>query len=193
MPGLFCADGAIRYALVPRAVADAVRPLPGLADVRAVVAEAVQRGMCPIPRLAEELAAGPVRGSAQLRQALAEVADGIRSPAEADLRDLIIGARLPMPMFNPRLLVGEAFLAAPDCWWPQAGVAVEVDSRAWHLSPREWEHTLARHARMSAHGINVLHFTPRQIKRERSAVAANIDGALATGRPLPHIRAVPAS
>jgi very-short-patch-repair endonuclease len=192
MPGLYCVDGLIRYALVPRAVADAVRGLPALAEVRAVVAEAVQRGMCPIPRLDEELAAGPVRGSALLRQAVDEVTAGIRSPAEARLRDLIAWARLPMPMFNPRLLVGQAFLAAPDCWWPHAGVAVEVDSRTWHLSPGGWERTLARHARMGAHGINVLHFTPRQINRERKTVAATIRGALATGRSLPHIRALPA-
>jgi hypothetical protein len=192
MPGLFCVDGEIRYALTPRAVADAARGLTALADVRAVVAEAVQRAICPIARLSEEVAAGPVRGSALLRQALAEVADGIRSPAEADLRDLITWARLPMPMFNPRLLAGQVFLAIPDCWWPHAGVAVEVDSRAWHLSPRDWENTLARHARMSAHGIGVLHFTPRQIRSQRRAVAATIRGALAAGRPLASIRALPA-
>jgi very-short-patch-repair endonuclease len=95
-------------------------------------------------------------------------------------------------MFNPRLLAGQVFLAIPDCWWPHAGVAVEVDSRAWHLSPRDWENTLARHARMSAHGIGVLHFTPRQIRSQRRAVAATIRGALAAGRPLASIRALPA-
>ena len=26
-----------------------------------------------------------------------------------------------MPMFNPRLFVGQDFLAVPDCWWPDAG------------------------------------------------------------------------
>ena len=159
MPELFCFDGEIRYALVPRAVADAVRGLPDLADVRAVTAQAVQRGMCSIPWLTDELAAGPRRGSAGLRKVLAEVADGVRSCAEADLRDLIVWARLPMPMFNPRLFSGQAFIASTDCWWPEAGVAAEVDSRAWHLSPKDWESTLARHARISAYGINVLHFT----------------------------------
>lgn len=191
MPGLFCVKGEIRYALVPRAVADAVRGLPELADVRALVAEAVQRGMCSIPWLTEELSAGPRRGSAGLRQVLAEVADGVRSAAEADLRDLIAWARLPMPMFNPRLFAGRTFIATPDCWWPAAGVAAEVDSRAWHLSPKDWESTLARHARISAYGINVLHFTPRQIRADRTGVAATLRRALAAGRPLSHIRAVP--
>jgi hypothetical protein len=129
LPGLVCVAGEISYVLAPRAVADTVWGMTDIREVRAVVADSVQRGICPMPRLAEELAAGPVRGSARLRAALAEVADGIRSSAEADLRSLIKRARLPRPMFNPCLFAGETFIAIPDCWWPHAGVAAEVDSR----------------------------------------------------------------
>jgi hypothetical protein len=187
--------GAVRFAFPPRAVADAARGMADIGDVRAVVAGAVQRGKCPIGRLAYELDSGSRRGSALLRRALAEVADGVRSAAEAELRAVVKRARLPAPMFNPRLFVGQAFLASPDCWWPEAAVAVEVDSREWHLSPREWEDTLARHARMSAHGIIALHFTPGQIYTKRNEVVAAIRSALAAGcsRPLPRIRALPAS
>jgi hypothetical protein len=193
LPELVCAAGEIRYVLPPRAVADAVRPMTNMDDVRAVVAEAVQRGRCPLACLAGELAGGPARGSARLRRALAEVAEGVRSVAEADLRNLIVRARLPVPLFNPRLMVGQDFLAKPDCWWPDRGVAAEADSRAWHLSPRDWEDTLARHARMSAHGIIVLHFTPAQIRGRRDEVAHAIRKALGSGRPLPQIRAIPSN
>ncbi len=194
LPGMFCVAGGIRFALPPRAVADAVRDLVAMSDVRAVLAEAVQQGKCPLDRLAEELRCGPSRGSGLLRRALAEVSGGIRSAAEGDLRDLIVRARLPMPMFNPRLFVGTVFLGSPDCWWPDSGVAVEVDSRAWHISPRDWERTLARHARMSAEGIIVLHFTPGQIRAGQDEVGPAISKALAAGRgrPLPRIRALPA-
>jgi hypothetical protein len=136
--------GEVRYAFPPRAVADAARGLADLGDVRAVVAGAVQRGKCPIGALSYELDTGPRRGSALLRRALAEVADGARSAAEADLHAVIRRARLPLPMFNARLFAGRVFIASPDCWWPDAGVAAEVDSREWHLSPRDWEETLAR-------------------------------------------------
>jgi hypothetical protein len=163
-------------------VADAARWLTDLGEVRAVVAGAVQRGLCPVERLVEELEQGPKQGSALLRRALAEVADGVRSAAAGQLHALIKRAGLPMPMFNPRLFVGRAFLAVPDCWWPDAGVAAEVDSRAWHLSPREWENTLARQARMAAAGIIVLHFPPSRIYTERKAVIAEIRDALAAGR-----------
>jgi hypothetical protein len=99
-----------------------------------------------------------------------------------------------MPMFNPRLFVGRAFLAVPDCWWPEAGVAAEVDSRAWHLSPRGWENTLARHTRMAAVGIIVLHLTPNQIYTQRSEVVGMIRSTLtaARDRPLPQVRTLPA-
>jgi hypothetical protein len=191
LPRGFCVAGEARFALPPRAVADAVRLMTELNEVRALVAEAVQRRRCSIQHLAEELAAGPVNGSALLRQALAEVADGVRSAIEADLRDLIRWARLPTPLYNPRLLVDGEFLAMPDCWWPESGVAGEADSRAWHFSPNDWEHTLARHARMSAHGIIVLHLTSHRIRLKRREVAEEIRQALAAGRKLPRITTIP--
>jgi hypothetical protein len=46
--------GPIRFALAPRAVADTVRGLTSLRDVRAVVADAVQRQRCDV----QELVAG---------------------------------------------------------------------------------------------------------------------------------------
>jgi len=192
LPAPFCVAGEIRFALPPRAVADAVRPMTDLADVRAVVAEAVQRGRCLIQHLAGELGAGPVQGSGLFRRALAEVAEGIRSAVEGDLHDLIRWARLPAPLYNPRLLVDGEFLAMPDCWWPESGVAGEADSRAWHLSPDDWEQTLARHARMSAHGIIVLHLTPQRVRFKRREVADDIRRALAAGRQLPQIRTISA-
>ena len=108
-------------ALAPRAVADTARLLTNLRDVRAVVADAVQLGRCTVRELAGELSDGPVKGSAQLRSVLAEVADGIRSTAEGDLRSLIKAARLPMPLFNPSLYDGDMFLGQADAWWPKAG------------------------------------------------------------------------
>ncbi len=187
-------EGAVRYASPPRAVADTVRQLANFADVRAVVAGGVQRGKMTVADLARELDIGPIQGSARLRAALAEVADGVRSTAEGDLHALVKRERLPEPMYNARLFVGDQLLAITDAWWPQAGLAAEVDSREWHLSPAHWERTLARDARMTEHGILVLRFTPRRIRTAGSEVAAQIRSALASAaaRPLPQIVAQPA-
>ena len=158
-----------------------------------MVADAVQLGRCTVSELADELSNGPVRGSAMFRSVLAEVADGIRSTAEGDLRDLIRVARLPMPMFNPSLYLGDTFLAKPDAWWPDAGVAAEVDSREWHLSPDHWDRTRHRHTLMAAVGIRPLHFSPHDIRTDPATVIKRIKDALESGlnRPPLPIRTIP--
>jgi hypothetical protein len=193
MPRRTASSGPVRLALVPRAVADTVRQLTSLRDVRAVTAEAVQLGRCTISELASELIMGPNQGSALFRSVLGEVAEGIRSTAEGDLRDLIVAAQLPMPLFNPSLYDGDTFIAKPDAWWPDAGVVAEADSRQWHLSPEDWDRTRERHDRMAAIGIIPLHFSPRQIRQESGTVVEMIRGALRRGlqRPPLPIRTIP--
>jgi very-short-patch-repair endonuclease len=186
MPDRVFTIGELRYAPPARAVADAARLMTDIREVRAVVADAVQHGKCTAEQLAEELSDSPLRDSARLRHVLSEIADGIRSAAEAELRDLIRRARLPWRvLFNARLFAGTTFIAAPDCWWPEAGVAVEVDSREWHLLPADWERTMNRRATMSSYGIIVLHFSPRQIRKEPERVVNLIRSTLesAVGRP----------
>lgn len=191
------ADGlerkGVAFTLPPRAVIDTSARLNRIGDVRAVVAGAVQSGHCTVADLQAELDRGPRRGMALMRAVLAEVAAGIRSAPEGDLSDLVVRHRLPVPMFNPRLYLNGRFLASPDAWWPAAGVAVEVDSMEWHLSPEDWQDTMRRHGRMTAAGILVLHVTPRQLRAEATRIAADIAAALATGRPPAGVTAEPAA
>jgi hypothetical protein len=182
MPDQSFVLNGIRWAPAARAVADTVRGEHDLREARALVASAVQGGACTVPQLAHELKAGPTRQSGRLRTVLGEVADGIASATEGDLRQLVKRSGLPEPMFNPDLYTESGFLARPDLWWKDAGVAGEVDSREWHLSPAQWEKTMARHSRMSAHGIIVLHFTPRQVRTEPRRIVARLQGAIEAGR-----------
>jgi hypothetical protein len=179
-----------------RAVADAVRGLTDLREARALLAGVVQNRGCALWQLKQELGAGPVQYSALLRGVLAEVADGVRSAPEAELRDLIKQAGLPMPLFNPRLYTADgAFIACPDAWWPEAGVAVEIDSRRWHLSPDDWERTMDRHDRLSQYSIVTLHFTPHKLRNDQAFVLATLKNAYKSGmgrRPL-DIKTVPAA
>jgi very-short-patch-repair endonuclease len=66
-------------------------------------------------------------------------------------------------------------------------VAVEVDSREFHLLPEGWEQTMRRHRRMSAAGLSVLHLSPRQLQTEPRQVLADIAAALRVGRPAPRV------
>lgn len=195
MPRFVLDDHGVRIVFAARAVADTARDLASLREVRAVVAGAVQSRVCSIALLAEELAQVPRRNSALLRQAIAEVCDGVRSVAEAEFRDLIRRARLPMPMFNPSVFHGRTFIAKPDAWWPEAGVAAEVDSREWHLSPEDWERTMRRHDAMTELGILVLHFTPGMIRSDPGTVVTKIRNALRAGlaHPPPGLRTLPSA
>ena len=187
MPAGFCVDWEFRFVLAPRAVADAARSTRSVREVRALVAQAIQQRRCSIAMLVDELERGPARGSGPLRAALAEVRDGTRSVPEGDLRALLKRGRVAVPVFNARLYVGGAMIAVADAWWEEAGVVAEVDSREYHYSAEDWQGTLRRHDRLTAHGVLVLHFTPRQIRTAPEEVLAQIGAALAAGRKRPRL------
>jgi hypothetical protein len=182
MPESACRLEYLRYAPAARAVGDAVRGMPSLRDVRAVVADAVQRRRCELRELIDELNAGPSRHSALFREALGEVADGSRSVAEAELRALIERAGLEMPLFNAEIYDGDRHIATPDAWYPQYGIAIEVDSVEWHTSPRDHARTLERGNRMQTYLINVLRFTPAKVRKQPGQVIAEIRAAIERAR-----------
>lgn len=195
MPADVCVAGEIRFAMPGRAVTDAARSMTSFQDVRALVAQTVQQRRCSIEMLTIELEEGPAAGSGLLRAALEEVRAGVRSVPEGDLRTLLRRRRLPAPVFNARLYHGDTLIAVVDAWWPEAGVAAEVDSREYHYSADDWQRTMQRHDRLVARGVLVLHFTPARIRAEPRAVAAEIRSALIAGRDRPRlpIRSLPAA
>jgi len=188
MPKMVCGPPSRAYASPARAAADAALWLSDLREARAVISDAVQSRSCWAREITAELDAGPTRGSALLRKVLAEASEGVRSAPEAELRDLIRQARLPMPMFNPRLyLANGTFLCCPDAWWPEAGLAVEVDSRRWHMNPDDWERTMDRHARLGEHAIVTLHFSPHKLRTEQAFVIKKLRNAYQAGTARPRL------
>jgi hypothetical protein len=193
-PKLVMRSGLIQFALPARAVADASRWMTSLRDVRALVASAVQDRKCTIDELLEELRCGPRQGSGLLRKALSEVSDGTRSAPEAELRVLVKRAGLPMPLFNPKLyLPNGTFLAQVDAWWPEAGVAIEIDSKRWHIRPDDWERTMDRHTTLGQYSIVSLHFTPYRLRKDPAFVITRMRNAYNSGiaRPRLNITARP--
>ncbi len=157
-----------------RAVADAARARRDLRQIRAMVAESVQSRLATVAALRAELDAGPRRASALLRQAIDEVSAGTRSAPEAELRTLLRASRvLPKALWNPKL----KGLPTPDAYFAEARLVLEVDSRAHHTSPVDWERTMRRHNTFGARGLLVLHFSPARIRRDPVAVLAEIERA----------------
>lgn len=195
MPNQVMGPPTVSYTVPARAVADAARWLTDLREVRALVAGAVQSRACWPDELAEELREGPRQGSALFRAALSEVLEGIRSAPEGELRSLIIKARLPLPLFNPALyLANGTFIARPDAWWPEAGVAIEVDSKRWHFWEDDWDRTMDRHSDLGQYSIVTLHFSPYKLRNEQAVVMRRMTNAYNSGikRPRLPIKAVPA-
>jgi hypothetical protein len=145
------------------------------------------RQRCSIEQLVTELDEGPVKESGALRAALGEVRAGIRSVPEGDLRGVIRRGKIPMPVFSARLYAGTTLVAVADAWWEEAGVVAEVDSRQYHFSAEDWQRTTARHDRLVAHGVLLLHFTPQEIRLEPGKVATELRATLAAGRQRPRI------
>jgi hypothetical protein len=195
MPDKTYESGPIRFALTHRAVADAARAMQRIGDVRAVVCEAIQRAGCPLPLLVRELNEGPSAGSRAYRIALAEISDGVRSTAEADLHELIEKSDLEKPIYNASLCTADGvFIATVDAWWQQAGVAAEVDSVEYHFRQQQYKDTTKRRNRLEAtYDIRVLTFQPSTIRSEPATVLGELRNAIAAGHrrpPLP-ILAVP--
>jgi hypothetical protein len=189
MPTLWArGPSARRFAPPARAVADTARWVTDLREVRALVGDAVQSRHCAIAQLADELRAGGTPNGALLRKVIAEAADGVRSVPEAELRDLIIKASMPLPLFNPRLYRPDGnFIACPDAWWPEAGVAIEIDSRQWHLAPDDWERTMARHSDLGQFGIVTMHVTPHQLRTDPGTFLRKAANAYKAGVDRPRL------
>lgn len=173
------AAGSFRVCSVPRAAADACRGLSNLREVRAIVAEVVQRGFGSVAAMEEELRLAANSRTALLRSAVREVATGSRSAPEIELQEILPpDCGLPPVVWNPHLeSLDGTRLPSPDGWISDLGIALEVDSREYHLSPEDWQRTMRRHNLLSSYGAMVLHFTPSEIRARRRSVRATVERA----------------
>jgi hypothetical protein len=172
-------EGGYSICSVARAVADATRLLNHLRPVRAIVAEAVQRRLTTVEALRRELDLAGSHRTRLLRVAVNEIDGGVRSAPEAELvEELDRSAVLPCVLRNPRLAdLGGSSLPSPDGWIIESGIAIEVDSREYHLGPEDWQRTMRRHNMLTTAGALVLHFTPSEIRRGRHRVRAIVEKA----------------
>lgn len=99
---------------------------------------------------------------------------------------MILRSDLPKPVFNAQLFDADGmFIATVDAWWQEAGVAVEIDSRAYHLAAGDQDRTTNRHDELLAHGVFPLHFAPKRIKTDGPGVITQIRRAIEKGQQRP--------
>jgi hypothetical protein len=144
-----------------RAVADTAAAYQDLPAVRALVTSALQRRACTVGDLAAELDAGPWQHSRLFRLALADAAGGARSAAEAEAAHrLRSGGVAPFELNVPIVDEDGEIIYVVDVLWRHLRAALEIDSREYHFSVRDWQATLERHNELTRHGLAVTHYAP---------------------------------
>ena len=181
-------SGAVRYAAPARSVADAAQLLTSVDDVRAVVAEAIQKQACSLAQLGLELKEAGTRDTSRLRTALSDVRAGSRSVAETRFRERVEKSSLPSPRYNVFLRSADGIdIGEVDAWWADAGVSVEIDSQEYHFYRADWLRTEAKRSRLLKHGVFPHNIAPVRVDRDWDAVCAELRSSLEKGRQRPRL------
>lgn len=185
----------VSCAPVHRAVVDAARSIRRVDEVRALLAEAVQRRMTTVQALRAEVEQGSCRGVGLVRGVVRELEAGVRSAAEAWCRDVVAGmTELPDVQWNVNIHRPDgAFVARADGWIDDVALVIEVQSFEYHADPDAFDATMRRHAAMVAAGLVVVPVTPRQLRDDPDGVRRLIREALrqARRRPRPDLVVTP--
>ncbi|WP_051970279.1 type IV toxin-antitoxin system AbiEi family antitoxin domain-containing protein [Kitasatospora azatica] len=189
--GLACAP-------VGRAVADALREWTegGALDsgvlgprlLRSVLREAVAatgpdgRRACTPAELIAELREAQLVEMPRIRAALDELLAAERQFVLGQLLELAAAEQLPAPLVGPELRMrGGTFVAVPDLYWPQAAVAVEVDSAVRCVSEGEAAWLRAGQHRMEYLGVRVVYLDADRVATEPAAVSEELRQAFLAG------------
>jgi hypothetical protein len=181
---------------LPRAVFDVGRRHSSRHAIRAITLEAVQRRMLDIDDLADEIRHGQRQWTAVMRDVLGDALSGVRSVPEASLRDIVIASDLPEPLWNCRLETSSGeFIAEPDGYYTDIGLALEVDSREHHYKRADnFAATWSRHGVYNRHRILAERILPETIREDPASVIAAIRATRSAngGRTPPDVRVVAA-
>jgi very-short-patch-repair endonuclease len=120
------------------------------------------------------------RGMSALRSLLGStVPEGItRNDFEEAFVALLDSHGLPRPRLNATLSLRGGFYEI-DCLWPSQRLALELDSRGVHGTPRAFESDRRRDRVLLAEGYRTSRVTWRQLHDEPEAVIADLRDALA--------------
>lgn len=150
-------------------------------DLRALALSTLQAGLTTADRLEDELEDARPYGGRPLRDAVQAFRDGAWSLPEELLADAVRRCpELPPMLANPTLRTPDGeLIGRPDGWFPDAGVAVQVHSRAHHsgLDPDgqdRWVATVERDNEYQRHGIVVVPLTPATLERDAAGFVASL-------------------
>jgi hypothetical protein len=165
----------IRVAPPAKCAIDACRELTRLGDVRELVAEAVQSRLCTTAELSDALQDAARQRSALPREVLREVSAGVRSAAEARVREVFARRGVTQPRWNwtLRTLDGR-HVVTPDGYWDRIGCALQIDSMAWHLGPSLYKRTQQLQRLLSRYDVPFLPIAPGDVFQDEERFVAEV-------------------
>lgn len=188
-------DG-LPFATPTRACMDAARRLDDTREITELFSDAVQRGLTTVGELWAEMEQGSRRGTADPRQMLRDVRDGVRSAAEGDAKRLLArSAVLPPALWNAEVRDASGrLLGIADCWFDDVCLVWEIDSTEWHLSPADHDRSVRKAAAFAAAGAVVVPAKPGDVSRDGRTQLRLLEAAYtsAATRPRPRLTATPA-
>lgn len=151
---------------VSRTLADLAGTVQTPALMRAIEA-AEHRKLLDVPSVLAVSAGRP--GASRLKRLLQRETPHTRSEFEAALVALCDDYAIPRPVMNTVVHGHEV-----DAYWPDSGLAVELDSWEHHSSRAAFERDRERDAELHALGIATLRFTYAQVTTRRDWVARRL-------------------
>ncbi|MFB7381028.1 hypothetical protein ACFC6U_33800 [Kitasatospora purpeofusca] len=154
------------------------------APVREVLGEAVRRPElhCSVGELAAELAESGLTADPRVRAVLDGLLAAERDRVLERVGELVDEWLLPVPLTSPELRMrGGTYVAVPDLYWPQAGVAVEVDSELRCVSEGEAAWVRGGQHRMEYLGVRVVYVSGARLAEDEDAVGAELREAFRLG------------
>lgn len=151
--------------------------LLGSREIELALASAERAGLVRGDEMRATLDRHPGRPGVGILRALVSQRAGptlTRSEAERRGRSLVRQAGLPAPHTNVRIGPYEL-----DMFWPEEGLAIEIDGHAYHASRARFEGDRQKDAWLRARGIEVIRLTWRQITRDPIRTAVQIGQVLA--------------
>ncbi|HET7326684.1 MAG TPA: hypothetical protein VFJ14_05285 [Nocardioidaceae bacterium] len=174
---------ALPCAPVARALVDACRRQDNLDQVRALVADAIQNRRCTLEDLHAEVGAAARQRTALTRAALCEIDAGIRSVAEAKVKQAMQRRRMPPMEWNVSLLTVDGdFVGTPDGYYADVAVALQLDSIEYHLSPQAYKRTQARQRALTTAQVLVLPYAPGDAIRDPDTLCNELQALCRQGR-----------
>jgi very-short-patch-repair endonuclease len=154
-------------------------------DVEVALECALRRRITTIPRLVKRLEALPRhRGSNVLRTILGHRVAGTpptESALETRFVQFVRRHNLPTPDRQVPIADERGFIGRVDFYYSHARVIVEVQSRQHHLNSTAWERDFRRSNAMTSNGHRVLYATAERLRRDGTALAAEIARLVGAG------------